>query len=91
MLTASVTAATPNLLPHIGRIPSKPNQFILAGVNGHGMPVIFLATKGIAQMIRKDGVTFEQTGIPRVFERTEERLRDAKREAHNGAQNEHIL
>lgn len=74
----SVTAATPDLLPHIGRIPSKSNQFILAGFNGHGMPVILLAAKGVAQMIRDDNVLFEQTGIPAVFQTTEQRLKDAQ-------------
>lgn len=42
-----VTAATPDRVPHIGRIPSKPNQFVLAGSNGHGIPVIFLAGKDV--------------------------------------------
>ena len=37
------------------------------------MPIIFLAAKGIAEMIRNDK-TFEQTGLPRVYRTTEERL-----------------
>ncbi|CAD6576691.1 MAG: hypothetical protein ASARMPREDX12_007974 [Alectoria sarmentosa] len=64
---------TADLQPHVGPIPNRPNQYVLAGFNGHGMPVIFLAAKGVAEMIRH-GKTFEQTGLPRVYRTTEERL-----------------
>lgn len=64
---------TSDLQPHVGAVPGRPNQYILAGFNGHGMPVIFLTAKGIAEMIR-DGKTFEETGLPRVYKTTEERL-----------------
>ena len=37
------------------------------------MPVIFLAAKGIADMIKK-GKTYEQTGLPRVYRTSQERL-----------------
>lgn len=73
----SVTAATADLLPHISRVPPRPNQFVLAGFNGHGMPVTLPTAKGIAQMIRDEHVPFGQTGIPRVFQTTEKRLMDA--------------
>ena len=65
---------TSDLQPHVGAVPNKPNRYILAGFNGHGMPIVFLAAKGIADMIRH-GKTFEQTGLPRVYRTTEERLR----------------
>lgn len=68
---------TSDLQPHVGLIPKKPNQYILAGFNGHGMPIIFLAAKGIAEMIRDDK-TFEQTGLPRVYKTNEERLHSDK-------------
>ena len=64
---------TSDFQPHVGPIPQKPNQYILAGFNGHGMPIIFLAAKAVADMIRNDK-TFEQTGLPRVYRTTEERL-----------------
>ena len=64
---------TSDLQPHIGSIPGRPNQYILAGFNGHGMPVIFLAAKGIAEMI-KNGKTYEQAGLPKVYRTSEERL-----------------
>ncbi|KAI9052251.1 hypothetical protein LZ554_003608 [Drepanopeziza brunnea f. sp. 'monogermtubi'] len=66
---------TSDLMPHIGAIPNKPNQYVCAGFNGHGMPLILLSTKGLAKMIR-EGCGFEETGIPAVFQTTEERLKD---------------
>lgn len=68
---------TSDLQPHVGPVPKRPNQYILAGFNGHGMPIVFLAAKGIAEMIRDDK-TFEQTGLPRVYRTTEERLHNDK-------------
>lgn len=38
------------------------------------MSLIFLTAEGIAKMIRDDA-TFEDSGIPRIFEATEERMR----------------
>lgn len=64
---------TSDLQPHVGPVPNKPNQYILAGFIGHGMPIIFLAAKGVADMIR-EGTTFAQSGLPRVYETTEKRL-----------------
>ncbi|GAB7351047.1 hypothetical protein MBLNU459_g1529t1 [Dothideomycetes sp. NU459] len=64
---------TSDLMPHIGAVPSKPGQYICAGFNGHGMPLILLSSKGVAKMIRDD-CEFEDTGIPRVFKTTEARL-----------------
>ncbi|KAF3491080.1 FAD dependent oxidoreductase superfamily protein [Arthroderma uncinatum] len=61
-------------LPHIGVVPSKEGQLILAGFNGHGMPVCFLAGKAIAQMALCDNVIFEDTGLPRVYKTTSDRL-----------------
>ncbi|KZZ98069.1 FAD dependent oxidoreductase [Ascosphaera apis ARSEF 7405] len=64
-------------LPHIGEVPGKADQYILAGFNGHGMPVCFLAARGIAQMVR-DKLSFEQTGLPRLYKTTQSRLDNAK-------------
>lgn len=60
-------------LPHIGEIPGKPEQFIAAGFNGHGMPVVFLCGKAIAQMAQRS-VSFKETGLPRLFETSAARL-----------------
>lgn len=60
--------------PHIGAVPGKENQYICAGFNGAGMPHIFLSTKGLARMLR-DGAPFEDVGIPRIFQVSEERIK----------------
>lgn len=60
-------------MPHVGEVPEKPKQYILGGFNGHGMPVVFLAAKGIAEMIG-EGKTYEDTGMPRLFRTSKGRL-----------------
>ncbi|KAL4805161.1 FAD dependent oxidoreductase [Aspergillus unguis] len=64
---------TTDSLPHVGKVPNKPGQFVVAGFNGHGMPQIFLSAKGVAEMIVKK-VEFEETGVPRIFKTSQERL-----------------
>lgn len=59
---------------HIGPVPGRPGVFIFGGFTGHGMPQIFLASKGLASMVLR-GTPFEQTKIPRVFQETVSRLR----------------
>ena len=63
--------------PQVGAVPGEDNQYILAGFNGHGMPVIYLSALGVAKMV-SDDVRFEDTSIPRVFKTTEERLNSAR-------------
>lgn len=63
--------------PFIGAIPGRPNQFIIAGFTGHGMPQVFLSAKGLAAMV-VEGADFKSTGIPRVFQVTKERLASDK-------------
>lgn len=60
-------------LPHIGSVPGQKDQYILAGFTGHGMPQIFFAAEGIAKMV-VGGMTFEETGLPRLFKTSESRL-----------------
>lgn len=74
---ALVMGWSSDFMPYIGQVPGKPNQLILAGFSGHGMPLIFLASKEIARMLR-DNKTFEETGLPKIFKPTEERLRSKK-------------
>ncbi|PYI08216.1 FAD dependent oxidoreductase [Aspergillus sclerotiicarbonarius CBS 121057] len=64
-------------LPHVGHVPNKPGQVIVAGFTGHGMPQVFLSTRGIAQLI-VDGVSYEETGLPRLFKTTTERLQSRR-------------
>lgn len=54
-------------------MPEKEGQFIIAGFNGHGMPVIHLAAQGLAEMIVA-GKMFGETEIPSLYETTKERL-----------------
>jgi glycine/D-amino acid oxidase-like deaminating enzyme len=65
--------ATPDLFPHVGKVPGSENQWILAGFNGAGMLMIFTMTQAIAKMLR-EGVTYEETGLPEHFKSTMERL-----------------
>ncbi|OKL61879.1 hypothetical protein UA08_02273 [Talaromyces atroroseus] len=64
-------------LPHVGALPGEDDQYVLAGFNGHGMPVVFLSALGVAKMVR-DGVAFEDIGVPRLFQTTRERLEKVK-------------
>lgn len=63
--------------PHIGAVPGGDGQFVLAGFNGHGMPQAFLSALGVAKMVQ-NGIGFEDTGVPRLFETTKERLETAR-------------
>lgn len=60
-------------MPHIGDVPEKPGQFIIAGFSGHGMPEILLSSKGLAAMVR-DGISFEESGLPRIFKTSKSRI-----------------
>ncbi|KAH8883767.1 FAD dependent oxidoreductase [Thozetella sp. PMI_491] len=68
---------TSDLMPYVGAVPSRPGQFICAGFNGHGMPNIFLASKGLAKMVLQE-CTFEETELPKPFKPTEARLLSTK-------------
>ncbi|KAF5671680.1 oxidoreductase [Fusarium heterosporum] len=61
-------------LPHIGCVPGRENMFIMGGFTGHGMPQIFLSAKGISRMVL-EGLTYSETGLPKLFEETEGRLK----------------
>ncbi|KAJ5125126.1 FAD dependent oxidoreductase [Penicillium atrosanguineum] len=64
--------------PHIGQVPARENQFILAGFNGHGMPVIWLASKEIAKMVAQ-GISFEETRMPSLFKTSQFRIDRAQK------------
>ncbi|KAJ5369518.1 hypothetical protein N7509_014130 [Penicillium cosmopolitanum] len=64
-------------LPHIGQVPGKQGQFIIAGFTGHGMPQAWLSGKGIAAMV-SEGIPFAESGIPRIFETTQGRLQKSR-------------
>lgn len=77
-------------MPFIGDIPGRQGQMIIAGFSGHGMPLILLSAKAVAEMLM-EGKSFEDTGVPSLFKATQERLdsnyseilgRDVKSPAH---------
>ncbi|KAK4546104.1 hypothetical protein LTR36_002241 [Oleoguttula mirabilis] len=70
-------------LPHLGEVPGKPGQYVLAGFNGHGMPVIWLAAEGIAKMVAT-GKSYEDVGLPWIARTTEERLQKAQKGPEGG-------
>ncbi|OQD67475.1 hypothetical protein PENPOL_c003G07576 [Penicillium polonicum] len=61
-----------DFMPHIGEVPGRSGQFVIAGFTGYGMPKILLSSKGLAAMVR-DGCSFEQTGLPGAFQTSKER------------------
>lgn len=83
-----------DFMPYIGDIPGKPGQLIAAGFSGHGMPLIFLATKGIAKMILEEK-KFEEVNIPKLFKVTEKRLSSKKNDilslTASAAESPHVL
>lgn len=68
--------------PWIGPHPSKENQFVLAGFNGHGMPRILLSAAYIAPLVLESlGLPVETPSValtfpplPEPFKLTSERL-----------------
>jgi hypothetical protein len=62
-----------DFMPHVGQIPDKSGQFIIAGFTGHGMPRILLSSKGIASMIRNNK-DFDETGVPQAYKVSKTRL-----------------
>ncbi|KAL3260504.1 hypothetical protein ABHI18_004531 [Aspergillus niger] len=77
-----------DFMPYVGEVPGKPNQTVLAGFSGHGMPLILLCAKAVARMVR-EGAAFEDTDVPSVFRVTKERLESTKNEILEGLEKEH--
>jgi glycine/D-amino acid oxidase-like deaminating enzyme len=75
-----IMGSTPDGWPHIGRVPGRDSQWLLAGFNGGGMSFIPTAAKAVAQMVAK-GSDFDDVkgefGMPKIFATSTERLRQA--------------
>ncbi|THU85948.1 FAD dependent oxidoreductase [Dendrothele bispora CBS 962.96] len=69
-----VLGVTPDSVPFIGPVPSSPGQFVIAGFNGHGMARIFGCAPGLVKLILGEVKSWEETGMPKCFQITEERL-----------------
>lgn len=63
-----------DFMPHLGEVPDKPGQFIIAGFSGHGMPEILLSSKAVAGLVR-DGAPLETSGVPKMFKTSKQRIR----------------
>ena len=75
-----------DFVPHLGQVPDKPGQYIIAAFSGHGMPQILLASKGIARIIT-EGISYEQIALPSVFKTTNERLDTKSNALEDGYKN----
>lgn len=62
-----------DFMPHLGDVPEKPGQFIIAGFSGHGMPEILLSSKAVASLIR-NGTPIEKSGVPKMFKTSKQRI-----------------
>lgn len=62
-----------DFMPHLGNVPDKPGQFIIAGFSGHGMPEILLSSRAVAALVR-DGTPIEKSGVPHIFTTSKERI-----------------
>lgn len=68
-------ASTKDGMPHIGKVPQRENQWVIAAFNGAGMTQILLLGKAIADMVENDRPFQEIDGIvPRLFQTTMERM-----------------
>lgn len=71
---------TSDFMPHVGELSGSPGQYVIAGFSGHGMPQILAASQGLAKIMTGAAPTFEQSGLPLMFETTAERLAIEKSE-----------
>lgn len=59
-------------VPFIGELPGLPGQWVCAGHNGHGMARTFTAAPGLVKLM--EGRSWEEVGLPDVYQITPERL-----------------
>lgn len=56
--------------PFVGNVPGKEGVWVCAGFSGHGMPQVFLAAKGVVEMVLEEG----RGDVPRLYRVMEERM-----------------
>ncbi|KAK8055048.1 FAD dependent oxidoreductase [Apiospora rasikravindrae] len=63
-------------MPHVGKVPQRENQWVIAAFNGAGMTQILILGKAIADMVKKDK-SFEDVDavVPRLFQTTLKRMK----------------
>ena len=72
-LRTGIMGYTWDRMPHVGRVPGRENEWMLAGFNGGGMAMIFTTAEAVARMV-VDGCSFEETGLPSIFKTSKERV-----------------
>ncbi|KAL3465255.1 FAD dependent oxidoreductase [Aspergillus heterothallicus] len=70
---SGIQGLTKDGMPHVGKVPGTSGQYVLAGYNGGGMALAFLAARGVARMVG-EGIEFGETGVPKCMETTRERM-----------------
>ncbi|KAK7941370.1 FAD dependent oxidoreductase [Apiospora aurea] len=70
-----IMAATKDGMPHVGKVPQRENQWVIAAFNGGGMAQILILGKAIADMV-KNGKPLEEMDavVPRLFQTTLKRM-----------------
>ena len=68
-------------MPHVGRLPGRENEWMLAGFNGGGMTMILTTAEAVARMV-VDGCSFEETGLPSIFKTSKDRV-ESKEDVRN--------
>jgi hypothetical protein len=66
-------------MPHVGRVPGRERQWMLAGFNGGGMAMIAVAAKAVAKMVVEDlgfGDVKGEFGLLGVFGTAMGRMKD---------------
>ncbi|KAK7923501.1 FAD dependent oxidoreductase [Apiospora marii] len=70
-----IMASTKDGMPHVGKVPQRENQWVIAAFNGAGMTQILLLGKAVADMVKDDKPFREIDAIvPRLFQTTLERM-----------------
>ncbi|KHN96071.1 FAD dependent oxidoreductase [Metarhizium album ARSEF 1941] len=68
-----IMGATMDSLPHVGPVPGKENQWIMAGFNGGGMTMIVTLAQEFADVLVA-GKMLEESNIPLIFKSTPRRM-----------------
>ncbi|ORY14550.1 FAD dependent oxidoreductase superfamily [Clohesyomyces aquaticus] len=75
-----IQALTTDGFPHVGRVPGKRGQYMLAGFNGSGMAMILTNAKAVAKMMREEREfedVAQEFAIPEWFGTSLERMTTA--------------
>ncbi|ORY28201.1 FAD dependent oxidoreductase-domain-containing protein [Naematelia encephala] len=76
-----ILGMTPDRAPWVGAIPGKEGQYIIAGMNGHGMARIFHCAPCAASLVL--GGQWDET-LPKAFECSQERIDTVRQKVKEG-------